>query len=138
MMTADYGANWVNTEPILDRGQIWSFCFVGDTTQMWMVGDDGAILSTSSGLGGIQESPKPQATSSKLGPTIVRGVLVLGAVGSRQNTAGRTELLDISGRKVLALRAGTNDVSRLAPGVYFVRSSSVKSHSSIAKVVVTK
>jgi hypothetical protein len=32
----------------------------------------------------------------------------------------RGELLDISGRKVLDLRPGENDVSRLAPGVYFV------------------
>jgi hypothetical protein len=32
-------------------------------------------------------------------------------------------LLDISGRKVLALRPGPNDVSHLAPGVYFVRTA---------------
>jgi hypothetical protein len=30
-------------------------------------------------------------------------------------------LLDISGRKMLDLRPGPNDVGRLAPGVYFVR-----------------
>jgi hypothetical protein len=29
-------------------------------------------------------------------------------------------LLDISGRKVLDLRPGANNVGRLAPGVYFV------------------
>jgi hypothetical protein len=30
-------------------------------------------------------------------------------------------LLDAAGRKVMGLHAGANDVSRLAPGVYFVR-----------------
>ena len=71
------------------------------------------------GVGIEEESPKLQAPSSKLGPTIVRGVLNMGrrltADGSRQ------ELLDATGRKVMQLRAGPNDVSRLAPGVYFVK-----------------
>jgi len=33
-------------------------------------------------------------------------------------------LLDISGRKVLDLHPGANDVSGLCPGVYFVRAVS--------------
>jgi hypothetical protein len=33
----------------------------------------------------------------------------------------RGALLDIAGRKVLDLHPGPNDVSRLAPGVYFLR-----------------
>ena len=33
----------------------------------------------------------------------------------------RAELLDITGRKVLDLEPGVNDVRALAPGVYFVR-----------------
>ena len=34
---------------------------------------------------------------------------------------GQSVLLDAAGRKVLGLKAGENDVSGLAPGVYFVR-----------------
>ena len=87
---------------------------------------------------GIEES-RPQASSPKPEATIVRGVLVLGGVGSRQNTAYRAELLDAAGRRVLALRAGTNDVSRLAPGVFFVRTVSRElSAVSCRKVVLTK
>jgi len=52
------------------------------------------------------------------------------------------ELLDISGRKVLDLQPGPNDVSRLAPGVYFVRERSAAggrpSAVSVRKVVVTR
>jgi len=54
-------------------------------------------------------------------PTVVRGVLVLGAVDSRQNAVDRAELLDAAGRRVLDLHNGANDVRVLAPGVYFVR-----------------
>jgi len=35
-------------------------------------------------------------------------------------------LLDISGRKVLDLKPGANDVRQLAPGVYFVRPAVMK------------
>ena len=98
--------------------------------------------------GGIEESPKPQASSHKLEPTIVRGVLVLGTVDSRQSTGYRAapsdggrcgQLLDAAGRKVMDLRTGANDVSGLAPGVFFVRAVSRKpSAVSYSKVVVTR
>jgi hypothetical protein len=49
-------------------------------------------------------------------------------------------LLDISGRKVLDLRPGLNDVSRLAPGVCFVRERLAASgeRSAVHKVVLTE
>jgi hypothetical protein len=68
---------------------------------------------------GVAETPNAEVRTPNSGPTVVRGVLEL-AVDSRQHTAYRAELLDISGRKVMALRPGPNDVSSLAPGVYFV------------------
>jgi hypothetical protein len=69
---------------------------------------------------GASESFKPQASSRKLGPSIVRGVLFL--QGDRgPGTGDRAALLDIAGRKVIELHAGANDVSGLAPGVYFIR-----------------
>ncbi len=36
-------------------------------------------------------------------------------------SCSKPALLDISGRKVMDLHIGDNDVSRLAPGVYFLR-----------------
>lgn len=53
-------------------------------------------------------------------PGIVRGVLYLPQDGTGgRRTAGW--LLDISGRKVLTLRPGANDLGRIGAGVYFVR-----------------
>jgi len=77
---------------------------------------------------GVAESRKPQTSSPKLGPSIVRGVLVLPrdmGFGTRSELPGnsvmsRAVLLDVSGRNVLDLHAGANDVRALAPGVYFV------------------
>ncbi len=49
-------------------------------------------------------------------------------------TPARPCLLDISGRRVLALKPGVNDVSSLAPGVYLVSAESMPP----ARVVVVK
>jgi len=89
---------------------------------------------------GVEESPKPQAKSLKLGPTVVRGVLEL--PGDRgPETGDRAELLDIAGRKVIGLKLGANDVRALAPGVYFVReepqAASLKPQA-VRKVVLTE
>ena len=90
--------------------------------------------------GGVEETSRPAVRVTKL-PTIVRGVLVLGAVDSRQNTGYRAELLDISGRKVQGLHPGANDVGHISPGVYFVRSelSAVsREPSAVTKVIISK
>jgi YVTN family beta-propeller protein len=88
---------------------------------------------------GIEETMNDERRITKnAGPTIVGGALVLEGVGSRQNTADRAELLDVSGRKILDLHTGANDVSALAPGVYFVRSTLDNRQSKMAKVVITR
>jgi hypothetical protein len=85
---------------------------------------------------GVEESPRLQATSSKLGPTIVRGVLLL--PGDRRPATGdRSALLDVGGRKVMDLRPGANDVRSLAPGVYFVREAQAQVQA-IRKVVIAE
>jgi YVTN family beta-propeller protein len=91
--------------------------------------------------GGIEEAMSDERGTMRPSPTIVRRVLVLGAAGSRENTGHRTELLDVSGRKVLELKPGANDVSRLSPGVYFVREETVHGRryaGNVQKVVVTR
>jgi len=53
----------------------------------------------------------------------------------------RAALLDISGRKVLDLRPGANDVPALAPGIYFIRAPEAEDGRPIPvvrKVVVTR
>ena len=63
--------------------------------------------------------------------TIVRGVLSLPVPPFTLHNS----LFDMTGRKVMALRPGPNDVSGLAPGVYFVRE---RSASSVRKVLITR
>jgi hypothetical protein len=64
-------------------------------------------------------------------PTVVRGQLSLRptADGSRQ------ELVDALGRQVMDLKPGANDVSRLAPGVNYVRTDWGGSRAAV-KVVL--
>ncbi len=88
-----------------------------------------------------EEREPPAAYHSPLTATVIRGVLVLGAVGSRQDTEYGAELLDITGSKVLDLHPGANDVRALAPGVYFVRGPKTEDgrpDAAIRKVVVTR
>lgn len=47
-------------------------------------------------------------------------------------------LLDISGRRVLAFKPGPNNVSRLAPGVYFLQAAESGEWSVARKVIVTR
>jgi hypothetical protein len=85
---------------------------------------------------GVEESPKPQAASSGRVASVVRGVLWLREARSERREA-RGELLDISGREVMAVHPGANDVRHLSAGLYFVRAASCKlSAVSCHKVVI--
>jgi hypothetical protein len=72
-------------------------------------------------------------------PTLVRNTLNLqSAIFNLQSAIA---LVDVSGRKVLDLRPGPNDVSALSPGIYFVRpASSVMRDASgvLTKVILTR
>jgi len=90
--------------------------------------------------GAVEEAPNVKVRTAILMPMVVRGVLHLQA-DSRQQTVDRAELLDAAGRKVAELHAGANDVSRLAPGVYFVREEPQAASSkpqAVRKVVLTE
>jgi hypothetical protein len=89
---------------------------------------------------GVSEGYSPQLASARLEPTVFRGVLFLPEAASRKPEAASC-LLDISGRRVMDLRPGANDVRALAPGVYFVREEpQAASHKPqvVRKVVVAK
>lgn len=84
---------------------------------------------------GIEESPKPQASSPKPRPTVVRGILFL----PQSLLTANSSLLSADGRRVLALVPGANDVTRLAAGVYFVRAESMaagRGLPAVHKVVI--
>jgi hypothetical protein len=83
---------------------------------------------------GTEEMPKSEVRMTKL-PTIVRGVLMM----SQQLAANglQPELMDVTGRKVIELHAGANDVSGLAPGVYFIRGAQAQAQA-VRRVVIAK
>jgi hypothetical protein len=83
---------------------------------------------------GIAEGSEQQPLGSSSEPSIVRGVLFLEA--SCELRVTRYELLDPAGRGVMELRAGPNDVSRLASGVYFVRTE--PSAVTVRKVILQR
>jgi hypothetical protein len=68
--------------------------------------------------------------------TVTRGVLNLPA-SSVEREASST-LLDATGRRVMQLRTGPNDLSALAPGVYFVRANGPDGSVAAGKVTVVR
>lgn len=74
---------------------------------------NGIWLAHGRGMPGVSDRTTRDRPRQPSRVSIVRGILRLPAP-----TAGT--LLDASGRAVLALKAGANDISGLAPGVYFV------------------
>ncbi|MCX6843384.1 MAG: hypothetical protein NTX53_14010 [candidate division WOR-3 bacterium] len=84
---------------------------------------------------GVEESRKPQTLSFKPEQTVVRGVLFLEGDCPRTGTVPKA-LLDISGRKMLDLHLGANDVGGVVPGVYFVRDAQAQAQAQAMRKVV--
>jgi hypothetical protein len=80
---------------------------------------------------GVEENAKPQAASPKPAATIVRNVLFIPS----SLLSPPSSLLSLDGRKVLDLHAGANDISRLSPGVYFVREAQGQ---AVHKMILTR
>jgi YVTN family beta-propeller protein len=88
---------------------------------------------------GITEGGVEALADRHVTPTVVRGVLLL-APPSASNKPQAARLLDVFGREVMELYVGTNDIHRLAPGVYFLREevSARRSATGVRKIVVTR
>jgi hypothetical protein len=108
---------------------------------------------------GVAERIKQTAPNSLPEPTIVGDVLVWSATTPSLRNVGdialqsKAKLLDASGRVVMELRPGPNDIRHLAPGVYFVHQKGPRGQglsrqtapartqsegSSVRKVVIQK
>ncbi|MBN2465581.1 hypothetical protein JXD38_08175 [candidate division WOR-3 bacterium] len=95
--------------PFADTNIVWRWCHY----QFLLAGEPSMPVWVPAG-GGVAETPNAELRTTNA-TTIVRGVLLL-----PQLLSPHSSLLSIDGRKVLNLAPGANDVSRLAPGVYFV------------------
>ncbi len=82
---------------------------------------------------GIEERPASDTYRVTPSTTIVGGVLSLQF--TIYNLKSEITLLDITGRKVMNLHTGANDVRYLAPGVYFIRRENI---NQVTKIIVTK
>ncbi len=83
----------------------------------------------------VSESRPEPGTAARPAPTVIRGVLFLPEAASFRPAS----LMDATGRKVMELAPGANDVRALAPGVYFVRAVSRElSAVGCSKVVITR
>jgi len=86
--------------------------------------------------GAIAETPQiPTRHAAVSAASIVCGVLFMPQASGVEREASGI-LLDASGRNVLELDAGPNDVSGLAPGVYFVTARGVRDTKHVHKVVI--
>jgi hypothetical protein len=119
----------------------------GHADDVVVVGDYAYVADGNAGLqiyqfygAGVEEGKTSNALRMTPVPTIIRGVLELAAVDSRQHTAYRAELLDATGRRVAELHSGPNDVSRFGAGVYFVRDleSGGGGRGEVSKVVIQR
>ena len=127
---------------------------INPRSMAWDAIDNRVFKATTSRLYVYRDDPygiadTPVGLKKQRFATIVRGVLFLPRdVGAGHDpnvghlgSCPKPELLDITGRKVLDLKPGANDVRALAPGVYFVRSgpsAASRQPSAVMKVVVTR
>jgi len=111
---------WADTVPY--RRYLWGSEYIGGAAVVQSMEDDTSTVFTQADLvmvqvyastGAVAEAGPAPAVRGP-GATVVRGVLPL--AGGRP-----AELFDASGRKVMDLAPGDNDVRQLAPDVYFLR-----------------
>ena len=113
---AGLAAGQAQAAPLAETDVVWRWCHYefllsGEPSMpVWVPAECGAREP---------EEQRAQRVTPYAGPTVVRGVLMLPQTpGFKPQAPGR--LLDISGRAVVELQQGTNDVSNLASGVYYV------------------
>jgi len=167
--TTQMAWDWANVTSGVGTDSItWAYNWGGDSLN-WgenfvclVPFEDQAAINGSTGLGtpfagnlevyavyrvnpypGIEENVARPVIRTRM-QTIVRGVLLLPRdmteTSDVSDRVPRLSLLDITGRKVLDLHHGANDVRSLAPGVYFVRRPMTEDGrpGAVQKVAVTR
>jgi len=127
-VSTDYGVTWSRHELVSDDTTDEA-CYpaidVDSAGHVYMVWQDwrthryAQIWFSTNDPAGVAEQPARQSVGVQPFATVVRNVLFL--VERPDSSASTSSLLDISGRDVLDLKPGANDVRSLPPGVYFVR-----------------
>jgi YVTN family beta-propeller protein len=101
-------------------------------------GSSVTVIADSSAVG-IAENLQLTANSLRLTASVISGNLFLPPGPAANRRLPIACLLDAAGRRVLALKPGTNDVRSLAPGVYFAREAQAQAQAqAVRKVVIAR
>jgi len=141
--SSDHGVSWSDPELVNEDTVNTGFPDIGADSDghayvVWAQGTSGCFriwFATNNPLA-IAEQPHQPSFTQPIA-TVVRNVLLLPECPS----ASTSSLLDISGREVMELRSGANDVRALAPGVYFLKEGEERSEeggAGIGKVVIAR
>lgn len=127
----------VTIEPLANP-QVDTFTVAERPVRLIVDPDDWILDSSYVTTVAVAEQTRPTANGSRLTASLVRGVLTL-----PQSRAPRPAplLVNAVGRSVLALKPGLNDVSRFAPGVYFVMTRGSRGQGfegSSVRIVIAK
>jgi hypothetical protein len=87
-------------------------------------------------VGQAEEQQEPTANGLRPTASVVRNVLFLPTASGHKLQAA--SLLDAGGRRIMELAPGANDVSQLAPGVYFVTADGARCTVHARKVVIAR
>jgi hypothetical protein len=104
-------------------------------------GDVYLIKTDSQGFVGVEER-KPRTASRVLltaEPSLFRSCMKLSCRLPAGSRGAALEIRDITGRKVMDLQPGPNDIRHIAPGVYFVRRPETedgRQRTAVRKVVI--
>jgi len=144
-ISSDHGASWSGHTRVSDGGDGTQFPDIGVDSEgyAYLVWCDlrnhrnELWFSTNRPLA-IAEEPTQQSISAQPSATVVRRVLSL---PQSLDPSIPSCLLDISGREIMNLKPGANDVRALAPGVYFVREQPQAASSklqAVRKIILTE
>lgn len=118
-LSSDGGVNWTDATANLAGGGVTRLDYAHRGGTALLAGTrTGACWLLDCGVGAGEAGDVRRA--ARPGASIVRGSLVLDR-GPAADNGQPVALLNAAGRKVMDLRPGPNDLSRLVPGVYFVR-----------------
>jgi len=119
--------------PAVASASSGDICYVtADSEGLWIL---------KRGVAAASEPDSPSRPRVLPHATVVRGVLMLPGLGTRSELPERNSvtscaaLLDATGRKVMNLAPGENDVRHLAPGVYLFRSGPAQ---PVSRIVVLR
>jgi len=137
VLSTDGGENWTDISAGLEGTRMSCLEFAHRDGVVLIAGTRGASCWLRDVNVGIQEATYDERGTTNSCPTIVRGVLLMGQQPAADGL--RPELVDAAGRKAMELGPGANDVSRLAPGVYFVHEAQARAQAhAVRKVMITR